>query len=89
MRKLLLTFLRAIVANARIERCACPVLNGDESSILCVSLQVAQNLARTFLCHHQPEPACRPITKIRFGETYLSSHETQNTEDTDESHGLN
>jgi len=36
-------------ANAYIERCAYPVLNGDESSIFCVSLQVAQNLATTFL----------------------------------------
>jgi hypothetical protein len=43
--------------NARIERCAYPVLNGDESSIFCVSLQVAQKLATTFLRDHQPEPA--------------------------------
>ena len=38
-----------IVPNACIERCAYPELNGDESSIFCVSLQVAQNLATTFL----------------------------------------
>jgi hypothetical protein len=44
-------------ANARIERCAYPVLNGDESSIFCVSFQVAQNLATTFLRDHLPEPA--------------------------------
>ena len=77
-----------ITPNARIERCAYPVLNDDESSIFCVSLQVAQNLATTFLRDHQPEPACRPSNKISSSETCLSSHETLNTEDTDESHVL-
>jgi len=60
------------------------VLNGDESSIFCVSLQVAQKLATTFLRDHQPEPACRPTTTTSFSETFLISHETQNTENTDE-----
>jgi hypothetical protein len=69
--------------NARIERCAYPVLNSDESSIFCVSLQVAQKLATTFLRYFLPEPACRPTTKICFVETHLISHETQNTENTD------
>jgi len=75
--------------NARIERCAYPVLNGDESSIFCVSLQVAQNLATTFLRDYQPEPACRPTTTTSFSETFSNSHETQNTENTVESHLLN
>jgi len=44
--------------NARIERCAYPELNGDEISIFCVSNQVEQNLATTFLRHYLPEPAC-------------------------------
>jgi hypothetical protein len=48
------------VPNARIERCAYPELNGDESSIFCVSLQVAENLATTFLRHYLPEPAGKP-----------------------------
>jgi hypothetical protein len=48
------------VHNARIERCAYPELNGDESSIFCVSLQVAEKLATTFLHDHQPEPAGQP-----------------------------
>ena len=74
--------------NARIGRCAYPVLNGDESSIFCVSLQVAPNLATSFLRDHLPEPACRPTTKINFGETYLNGYETLNTEDTDEAHEL-
>jgi hypothetical protein len=64
------------------------VLNGDESSIFCVSLQVAQKLATTFLRYSLPEPACRPTTITSFIETYLISHETQNTEDTDESQEL-
>ncbi len=72
-----------ITPNARIERCAYPVLNDDESSIFCVSLQVAQNLATTFLRNHLPEPACRPTTKISSSDTFIVSHETQNTEDTD------
>jgi hypothetical protein len=72
-----------MACNARIERCAYPMLNGDESSIFCVSNQVAQNLATTFLRDHQPEPACRPTTTTSSSETYLISHETQNTEDTD------
>jgi hypothetical protein len=50
--------------NARIERCAYPVLNGDESSIFCVSNQVAENLATTFLRYDLPESACRPTTKL-------------------------
>jgi hypothetical protein len=33
--------IHEIDANARIERCAYPELNGDESSIFCVSNQVA------------------------------------------------
>ena len=70
------------MANASIGRCAYPVLNGDESSIFCVSNQVAERLATTFLRYYQPEPACRPPTKIGFGETSLSGHETLNTEDT-------
>jgi len=74
--------------NARIERCAYPVLNGDESSIFCVSLQVAQRLATTFLRNQLPEPACRLTTKTCLGETYLNSHETLNTEDTDVTHSL-
>jgi hypothetical protein len=77
-----------VVANARIERCAYPVLNGDESSIFCVSNQVALPLATTFLYDHLPEPACRPPTTTSFCKTYLNSHETLNTEDTDESHSL-
>jgi len=75
--------------NARIERCAYPVLNGDESSIFCVSNQVALPLATTFLRDHQPEPACRPSTTTSFSETYWISHETQNTEDTGKLHSLN
>jgi hypothetical protein len=75
------------VSNARIERCAYPVLKGDESSIFCVSLQVAENLATTFLRDHQPEPAW-PTTTTSFGETYLNSHKTQNTENAGEPHGL-
>jgi hypothetical protein len=78
-----------MIANARIERCAYPVLNGDESSIFCVSLQVAQNLATTFLRYHQPEPACRPTTTTSSCETFLISHETQNIENADKSHSLN
>jgi len=75
-------------ANARIGRCPYPVLKGDESSIFCVSLQVTQNLATTFLHYHLPELACRPITTASFSETYLISHETQNTENVDEMHSL-
>jgi len=71
-------------SNARIERCAYPVLNGDESSIFCVSNQVALSLATTFLHDYLPEPACRPITTTGFWETLVISHETLNTEDTDE-----
>jgi hypothetical protein len=74
---------RAIAYNARIECCAYPVLNSDESSIFCVSLQVAQNLATTFLRDYQPEPACRLTTTTSFCESFLISHETLNTEDTD------
>jgi len=57
--------------NACIGRCAYPVFNSDESSIFCVSLQVAQNLATTFLRDHQPEPACRLPTTTSFRETFL------------------
>ena len=67
---------------------AYPELNGDESSIFCVSNQVALSLATTFLPYNLPEPACRPTTTTSFGKTYLSSHETQNTENTDESQTL-
>jgi hypothetical protein len=38
-----------IFANARKARCAYAMLNGDESTIFCVSLQVAEKLATTFL----------------------------------------
>jgi len=76
------------VSNARIERCAYPELNGDESSIFCVSLQVALTLATTFLRDQQPEPACRLTSTTSSSETFLVSHETQNTEDTDELHLL-
>jgi hypothetical protein len=64
------------------------MLNGDESSIFCVSLQVAQNLATTFLHHSLPEPACRPSTKLGSSETYLIRHETQNTENGGKAHEL-
>jgi len=74
--------------NARIERCAYPMLNGDESSIFCVSFQAAENLATTFLhATSRNLPAGQPTT-TSFGKTFLSSHETLNTEDTDKSHLL-
>jgi hypothetical protein len=68
-----------IAGNARIERCAYPVFNCDESSIFCVSNQVAQSLATTLLRDHLPEPACRPTARLSFGDTFLISHETLNT----------
>jgi len=74
--------------NACIGRCAYPVLNDDESSIFCVSFQVALTLATTFLRYHQPKPACRPTTTTSFGETFLVSYEMLNTENTDELHLL-
>jgi|GEM_PF-5069881 len=74
--------------NARIERCAYPELNGDESSIFCVSNQVALPLATTFLLYYQPEPACRPTTTTSYGKSFLNSHETLNTENADELHAL-
>ena len=40
-----------MTTNARIERCAYRELNGDESSIFCVSFQVAWPLATTFLLY--------------------------------------
>jgi len=63
--------------NACIGRCAYPVLNGDESSIFCVSPQVTEELATAFLHDYKPEPTCKPTTKLHFGETFLISHETQ------------
>jgi hypothetical protein len=83
--------------NARIECCAYPVLNGDESSIFCISFQVAERLATTFLRDHLPEPACPSDRVIRAGqantktsssETYLISHETPNTENAGKPHSL-
>jgi len=53
--------------NARIVRCAYPVLKGDESSVFCVSNQVAQTLATTFLRNHLPKPARRQTSKDALG----------------------
>jgi len=77
-----------VVDNACIGRCAYPVFNSNESSIFCVSNQVAETLATTFLRYHLPEPACRPPIAVRSLKTFLNIHEKQNTENTEELHSL-